>query len=127
MVKFAWPSRLAHLSFGSASIMGGMSEEGTILPARVPLKDATDGLDDREGVGYARTGGVPAGVTACDCVVSATVGDCRGDDVERSPLRQLTSSGGSRGVVAYRSTSLCSGSVTIALAFSTSIAMGVVA
>jgi hypothetical protein len=123
-VKFAWPNVLAHLSFGSASIIGGISEDGTMQPARGPLKDATDGFDDKGGVVYARAGGVPTGVATMD-VASATVGDCRGEDAGRLALRQLTRSGGSRGVVAYRSASTCSGSITIAFAFSTSIAIGV--
>lgn len=126
MVKLAWPSRLAHLSLGSASIMGGMSADGTMQPARGPLKDAIEGLDDSDGVGYARAGGLPAGVATSDCVASATVGDCSGDDAGRSPLRQFTNSGGSRGVAAYRSASISSGSISIiAFAFSTSIAIGV--
>jgi hypothetical protein len=64
------------------------------------------------------------GVATMD-VASATVGDCRGDDVGRPALRQLTRSGGSKGVVAYRSASTCSGSMTIVFALSTSIAIGV--
>jgi len=69
-------------------------------------------------------GGVPAGVATKDCVASATVGDWRGDEVGKS-LRQVTSTGGSNGVVAYRSASTSSGSIIIALAFSISIAIGV--
>jgi hypothetical protein len=71
-----------------------------MYPVRGPLKDAIDGFDDKDGVGYARTGGVPVGVAAIDWVTSATVGDCRGDDAGSSSLRQLTMSGGSRGVLA---------------------------
>lgn len=126
-MKFAWPNVLAHLSLGSASIMGGISEDATMYPTRGPLNDATDGFDDRGGVGYARTGGVPTGVATNEFVASATVGDCRGDDVGKPLLRQLTRSGGSNGVVAYRSASTCSGSMTMAFAFSTSIAVGVCA
>lgn len=74
-MKFAWPNKLAHLSFGSASIMGGISADDTMYPGRGPLKDATDGFDDRGGVGKARTGGVPIGVGSDDCVASAIVGD----------------------------------------------------
>jgi hypothetical protein len=107
--------------------MGGMSEDGTMYPDRGPLKEANDVFDDRGGVGYARAGGVPAGVATTEFVASATVGDWSGDDAGNSPLRQLTSSGGSRGVAAYRSASTSSGSIMIAFAFSTSIAIGVVA
>lgn len=50
-MKFAWPNKLAHLSFGSASIIGGMSADATAYPGRGALKDAMDGFDDNDGVG----------------------------------------------------------------------------
>jgi hypothetical protein len=104
-----------------------MSVEVTVYPACGPLMEANDGFDDKGGVGYARMGGVPAGVGPKDCVAvaSATVGDWRGDDAGRSSLRQFTRSGGNSGVVAYRSRSTSSGSISMALALPTSRAMGV--
>jgi len=77
-----------------------MSDDATMHPERGPLKDAIEGFDDSDGVGYARTGGVLTGVAATEFVASAaTVGDWSGDDAGKS-LRQFTSSGGSKGVVA---------------------------
>jgi hypothetical protein len=127
MVKLAWPKATAHLSSRLESIKGGMSADDIVYPGRGPWMEASDGFDDRGGVGYARKGGVPAGVGPRDCVAvaSATVGDWRGDDAGRSSLRELTSSGGNSGVVAYRSRSTSSGSISMALALPTSMAMGV--
>ena len=102
-----------------------MSAEGTACPTLGLLIDANDGLEERGGVGYVRIGGVPAGVGPKDRVASATAGDCKGDEVGKSLLRLFTSSGGSNGVVAYRSRSTSSGSISIALALPTSMAMGV--
>ena len=74
-----------------------------------------------------RVGGVPAGVRPTECAVSATAGDCRGDEAGTSSVREGTNMGGSRGVAAYRSRSISSGSrsMSMALALSTSMARGV--
>jgi hypothetical protein len=50
MVKFAWPNSIAHLSFGLASMRGGMSDDGTMYAAFGPRMEAKDVFEERVGV-----------------------------------------------------------------------------
>lgn len=95
--------------------MGGISEAGTMCPAGGALNEDNEGFEESGGVGYARIGGVPIGVATRECVVSnasATVGDWRGDCAGMSCIRAFTIKGGNSGVLANRSASGCSGSMS---------------